>query len=197
MNASNKSFGKSTLAGLFAVAALASAVPAFASTNTTVTWNFNSPTSWSNGNSNGTGDIGTSATFTGTEAPLGTLGAPLSGDLRITAHGYQIDAQTTTTTTNYYDDGDYMTTTSQPTSPTTSATDLYSKNGGGSENGLGLNGYTDSEIGDYSSKSITYTKDKEGKCKKDKGGKYNGCSRRHFTQLIYLQYVTCVFRFCV
>lgn len=167
MNASNKSFGKSTLAGLFAVAALASAVPAFASTNTTVTWNFNSPTGWSNANNHtGFGDIGNTATFTGTESPLGSLGAPLSGDLGITAYGYQIDAQTTTTTTNYYDDGGHSKTTSQTTGPTTSATDLYSKNGGGSENGLGLNGYTDSEIGDHAkTSSTTYTKDKEGKYK--------------------------------
>ncbi len=159
MNASNKSFGKSTLAGLFAVAALASAVPAFAST-TTVTWDFF-------GGTYANQDIGPSATFTGTETPGGSLAAPLSGDLGITAYGYLVNAKTTTTTTNYYDDGGHSKPTSQTTGPTTSATDLYSKNGGGSENGLGLNGYTDSEIGDYSSKtsSTTNTKDKEGKDK--------------------------------
>jgi len=145
MNASNKSFGKSTLAGLFAVAAIASAVPVFASTNTTVTWNFF-------GGSGANSDIGTSATFTGTEAPLGSLGAPLSTELGITAYGEQV-ATTSTTVTNYKWDWQQWGYEQTGTSSTTtygsaSATDLFNKNSGGTENGLGLNGYTDSEISD-------------------------------------------------
>jgi|GEM_PF-6798109 len=152
MVARNKSFGKSTLAGLFAVAALASAVPAFAST-TTVTWDFSSPTSWSNSrNKTGVGDIGNTATFTGSESPVGSLGAPLGTELGITAYGEKV-ATTTTSSANYRSDwpGSYKQTGASSTGPTYSkatATDLYAKNSGGTENGLGLNGFTDSEISD-------------------------------------------------
>ena len=153
MVASNKSFGKSALAGLFAVAAIASAVPAFASTNTTVTWNFF-------GGSDANSNIGTSATFTGTESPLGSLGAPLSTELGITAYGEQV-ATTATTLTSYqfnWQRNRYQQTGTSSTSTygSASATDLYNKNSGGTENGLGLNGYFDDEIGDTKVSSQSY-----------------------------------------
>ncbi len=154
MVASNKSFGKSTLAGLFAVAALASAVPAFASTNTTVTWNFNSPASWSNRNSNGTGDIGTSATFTGTETPLDSLGAPLSTDLGITAYGYLVPTEDSHGTITYnYSYRSYHNHKHQEKTAESKAYNLYNKDitNTPSEQGLGLvseNGMADNEISD-------------------------------------------------
>ncbi len=131
MVASNKSFGKSTLAGLFAAAAIASAVPAFAST--TITWNFNNPT----------GALGqtvtsnyrgykfvpdTSHSYTGT-----VTGSPLpsnvTGTPTITAYGYTMSAWDNTGT----------------------ATGLYGKNGGTTEQGLGLAKGVDQEISIYSS----------------------------------------------
>ena len=154
MVSTKKSFGNVTLAGIFAAATLAAAVPAFASTNTTVTWNFNSPTSWANaGNKTGIDDVGTSATFTGVENPLSSLQAPLSSDLGITAYGEQV-ATTTTSSASYQfnvQNWAWQETGTSSTGPAygkATAASLYAKNGGVTENGLGLNGYTDSEISD-------------------------------------------------
>ena len=164
MVASNKSFGKSTLAGLFAAAAVTAAAPAFAST-TSVTWNFNSPTSWANSfNKDGAGNLGNSATFTGTENPIGSLSAPLSGELGITAYGEQV-ATTTTSSASYQWSwyGGWQQTGTSSTGPVygkATATGLYAKTSGGTENGLGLNGYTDSEISDSiptAKSSVTYS----------------------------------------
>ena len=166
MVARNKSFGKSTLAGLFAVAAMASAVPAFAST-TTVTWDFF-------GGTGANSDIGTTATFTGTEDPLGSLLPPLSNELSITASGYVVkttvkyDYSNKKRTTSYADDTQY---------------DLYNKNLGGAENGLGLitanypsgthdNGMVDGEISDTTKAYVDSDNNKQDK--KGKGGENNG-----------------------
>jgi hypothetical protein len=140
MNASNKSFGRSTLAGLFAVAALASAVPAFAST-TTVTWDFF-------GGSGANQDIGPSATFTGDPSTVPGVGT-------ITAYGeasYSTTVSTATYQLLYSQDKNRLYYGRRKDSTTTSsgstATDLYNKYQGVTENGLGLSGYTDGEIGD-------------------------------------------------
>jgi hypothetical protein len=139
--------GNRAFAGLLAAAAISVAAPAWASTDTTVTWNFF-------GGSQANSDIGKSATFTGTESPPNSLSNPLSGDLSITAYGYQV-ATTTTTTANYQWSGNWWQgyrQTGQPTVSTSygsaTATDLYNKANGGTESGLGLAGFADNEISD-------------------------------------------------
>ncbi len=160
MVSTKKSFGNVTLAGIFAAATLAAAVPAFASTNTQITWNFNSPSSWANTtNTTGIDDIGTWATFTGGENPPGSLQPPLSSDLGITAYGEVLTA-TTTSSVNYQNSwSGWQNPVTTSTGPVygSGATDLYAKNLGGTENGLGLNGYLDSEIGDATTVSPSVT----------------------------------------
>ena len=131
MVSTKKSFGNVTLAGIFAAATLAAAVPAFAST-TTVTWDFF-------GGANANKDIGSSATFTGTPSVTGL-------NLGITASGY-----TVSTTVDQNGNVQYGTAKSY---------DLYNKYAGASEQGLGLitdgypssdtnkNGMADGEISD-------------------------------------------------
>ncbi len=144
MVASNKSFGKSTLAGLFAVAAIGIAAPAFAAT-TTVTWDFF-------GGSSANTELKPTATFTGTESPANSLQAPLSNELGITAYGEQTTS-TVTISTKYSlrIAGGYLyagTSSTGPVSATSSA-DLYNKVKGSTESGLGLAAYPDHEIGDF------------------------------------------------
>lgn len=124
------------LAGALAVAT--SSAAAFAGTSTSVTWNFG--TASSSASKHLTGDLGIKATFTGAETPANSLGSPLSGDLGITAYGEKV-----TTTQNLDNNGNP---TGSPTYGKAHATELYGKNGGGTENGLGLDGFTDSEISD-------------------------------------------------
>ena len=153
MVSTKKSIGNVTLAGIFAAATLAAAVPAFAST-TTVTWDFNTPTSWANAkNKSGKGAIGTSATFTGVENPISSLQAPLSSDLDITAYGEKVVTTTTSSVSYHFSvkNWAWQQTGTRSTGPrygTATATGLYAKNGGGTENGLGLNNFSDSEISD-------------------------------------------------
>jgi hypothetical protein len=112
--------GNMTLAGLLAAAAISVAVPAWAATDTTVTWNFySSPSS----------TLGTSQTYLGTENPVGSLSAPLSNDLTIKAYGTIIGS---------YNSG----------TQSYSSTDLYNKDWTTtSEQGLGLAHGPDNEIG--------------------------------------------------
>ena len=111
MVSTKKSFGNVTLAGIFAAATLAAAVPAFAST--TITWNFNNPT----------GALGTSENYTGTVTGS-ALPSNVTGSPTITANGYTMDAH----------------------GKNLASSDLYGKDGGTTEQGLGMNSGVDNEI---------------------------------------------------
>ncbi len=121
MSISNFVSGKMAFAGLLAAAALSVAVPTWASTYTTVTWQFYSSPE---------GALGTSQTYLGAENPTGSLNPPLSNDLSITAYGTIIGS---------YNSGNQS----------YSSTDLYNKDWTGtpSEQGLGLLHGPENEIG--------------------------------------------------
>lgn len=135
MVSTKKSIGNVTLAGIFAAATMAAAVPAFAST-TTVEWQFY-------GGSGANSDIGSSATFTGTPSVTGL-------NLGITASGYEVS-----TTVDANGNVNYKYSKAGSAKPY----DLYNKDIGASEQGLGLitvnypsgtkdNGMADGEISD-------------------------------------------------
>ncbi len=141
---SNKISGKIKLSAIIAGAFAAALVPgaAFAGASTAVTWNFGTASSSASGSA--TGNLGNSATFTGTENPVNSLGSPLNGDLGITAYGYEVS---TSQKLDYYGNP-----TGSPTynDSTAAATGLYGKDSGSTETGLGLSGFTDNEISDTS-----------------------------------------------
>ena len=144
MVSTKKSFGNVTLAGIFAAATLAAAVPAFAST-TTVTWDFFF------GGANANQDIGPTATFKGTPSVTGL-------NLGIEASGY-----TVSTTVDQNGNVQY----NYSKAGTATPYDLYNKDTVASERGLGLityrypsgtdnNGMVDGEISDTGPHDGTY-----------------------------------------
>ena len=143
----NTTAGKIKAASVFAcvLAAAMSSRAAFAGTSTTVTWNFG--TASSSASKHLTGNLGPSATFTGTENPTNSLGFPLSSDLGITAYGEEVGTSIQTVT-NYNDRRQVGQSTVTTTLHSSSAIALYGKNSGTTETGLGLNGFTDDEISD-------------------------------------------------
>ena len=184
MVSTRKSFGNVTIAGIFTAAALAAAAPAFAGTDTTITWNFF-------GGAQTNTDVGPSTTFTGVESPAGSLSAPLSSDLGITAYGEEVATTTTSSTGCQLDDGNHEdhenhrdggndgnhrdhedqgketgTSSTGPSYGTAQATDLYNKKAGGTENGLGLNGLSDHEISDTAPVSKTSKSGSDDNCTK-------------------------------
>ncbi len=141
MVSTKKSIGNVALAGIFAAATLAAAVPAFAST--TITWNFNNPsgalttTKTDKRGRQHTVPL-TSYTYAG-NVTGGSLPSDVSGPATITASGYQMGAQSNMGT----------------------PTGLYGKGGSGpgsspTEQGLGLAHGVDHEISIYGSSGTQY-----------------------------------------